>query len=78
MSDQKSFKDRTLAELTRTATMYDQSLPKAAEAEIARRIAQAQIDSTFWMKISVAVIALSSTITAVLTTLSWLYPHAPH
>jgi len=68
-----------LAYLARESARPDNPFAEAAEAEITRRAAQAQIDAARWMKWSVIAIAATSGLTALFGFLSWMYPHAvPH
>ena len=47
----------------------------SVRAEIAYRVAKAQIDAAHWMKWSVVAIAITSGLTALATIFAWVWPH---
>ena len=66
----------TLGELSYVSTEpLDQWKRDAATAEIARRVSQAQIDATLWMKWSFIVLAATSVVSMVAQLGAWLWPH---
>lgn len=68
--------DQSLEYLARESARPGNPFAVAAEAEITRRTAQAQIDAARWMKWSVVAIALSAFATFAVQLAAWLWPHS--
>ena len=78
MSDPRNPSKQSLEELTHSTILYKGDLADIARAEIARRIAQAQIDAAIYMKWSLVAVAITATIMAMAAIGAWLWPNPLH
>jgi len=76
---------RTLEDLARESARPDNPYADACSAEIARRVAQAQIDTAYaqkraadWMKWSVVILGIAAILAAIFQGLAWLWPNPFH